>query len=192
MKAIVWACMLTAVGMLCLTGCSTAPKTTEARTDLDASVRHTLDLARRTDPGIQGFIDSSAGYAVFPSVGKGAVGVGGAFGRGELIQGGRMVGYCSLTQASVGAALGGQKYSELVFFETPAALEKFKTGDYTFSAQASAVALKSGASANAKYADGVAVFTMGEEGLMVEASIGGQKFSFQPIAVAQNVPTPTP
>ena len=156
---------------------------------MDQSVRQTIDTARRTDPGIQGFIDSSAGYAVFPSVGKGAVGVGGAFGRGELIQGGRMVGYCSLTQASVGAALGGQKYSELIFFETPQALEKFKSGDYTFSAQASAVALKSGASANAKYADGVAVFTMGEEGLMVEASIGGQKFSFQPVAVAQNVPS---
>ncbi len=188
MRAIVWACMLTAVGMLCLTGCSTAPKTVEARTDLDALVRQTIDTARRTDPGIQGFIDSSAGYAVFPSVGKGAVAVGGAFGRGELIQGGRMVGYCSLTQATVGASLGGQKYSELIFFETPQAVDKFKSSDYAFSAQASAVALKSGASANAKYADGVAVFTMGEEGLMVEASVGGQKFSFQPVAVAQNVP----
>ena len=78
MRAIVWACMLAAVGMLCLTGCSTAPKTVEARTDLDQEVRETIDFARQTDPGIQGFIDSSAGYAVFPSVGKGAVGVGGA------------------------------------------------------------------------------------------------------------------
>jgi len=78
-------------------------------------------------------------------------------------------------------ALGGQSYSELIFFETPDALNRFKSGNYTFSAQASAVAIKSGASANAKYADGVAVFTMGEQGLMVEASVGGQKFSFQPI-----------
>jgi lipid-binding SYLF domain-containing protein len=184
----VWACMLVAAGMLCLTGCSTAPKTVEARTDLNQTVRETISRARQTDPGIQGFIDSSAGYAVFPTVGKGAVGVGGAFGRGELIQGGKMVGYCTLTQASVGLALGGQAYSELVFFETPAALEDFKSGDYTFAAQVSAVALKSGASANARYSDGVAVFTLGEEGLMVEASVGGQKFSFEPVAVAQNVP----
>jgi len=187
--------MLVAAGMLCLTGCKTAPKTVEARSDLDQTVRQTISLARQTDPGIQGFIDSSAGYAVFPTVGKGAVGVGGAFGRGELIQGGQMVGYCSLTQASVGLALGGQSYSELIFFETPAALEKFKSGDYTFAAQVSAVALKSGASANAKYSDGVAVFTMGEAGLMVEASVGGQKFSFQPVAVARDVPAqpaPTP
>jgi hypothetical protein len=188
MRAIVWTCTLAAAGMLCLTGCSTAPKTAGGEIDLNQAVQQKIELARRTDPGIQGFIDSSAGYAVFPAVGKGAVGVGGAYGRGELIQGGRMVGYCSLTQATVGASLGGQKYSELVFFETPAALEKFKSGDYTFAAQVSAVALKSGASANAKYADGVAVFTMGEAGLMVEAAIGGQKFSFQPVAVARNVP----
>ncbi len=188
MRAMVWACALTATGMLCLTGCATAPRTFEARTDLDQSVRQTIDTARRTDPGIQGFVDSSAGYAVFPAVGKGAVVFGGAFGRGELIQAGKMVGYCSLTQATVGASLGGQKYSELIFFETPQAVDQFKAGDYTFAAQASAVALKSGTSANARYADGVAIFTMGEEGLMAEASIGGQRFGFQPAAVAENAP----
>jgi lipid-binding SYLF domain-containing protein len=195
MRAIAWVSIVAIAGALCLTGCSTAPKTVEGRADLDQSVRHTIDVARQTDPGIQGFIDKSAGYAVFPTVGKGAVVVGGAFGRGELIQGGKMIGYCTLTQAAVGASLGGQSYSELVFFETPTALDNFKSGDYTFAAQVSAVAIKSGASANAKYADGVAVFTLGEEGLMVEASVGGQKFSFQPVAVAQATPTqpaPTP
>ena len=90
------------------------------------------------------------------------------------------MGYCTLTQASIGLALGGQAYTELIFFETQAALEKFKTGNFAFAAQASAVALKSGASANAKYTDGVAVFTMGEAGLMYEASIGGQKFNYRP------------
>jgi len=193
MRAMALACTLAAVGALLLTGCQTAPKTAEGRVDLDQAVRDTIDLARRTDPGIQGFIDSSAGYAVFPAVGKGAVGVGGAFGRGELIQGGRMIGYCTLTQASVGVALGGQKYSEIIFFETPQAVDRFKSGNYTFAAQASAVALKSGASANAKYADSVAVFTIGEEGLMVEASVGGQKFNFEPVAVAmETTPQPAP
>jgi lipid-binding SYLF domain-containing protein len=118
---------------------------------------------------------------VFPGVGKGGVGVGGAYGRGELFEGGKLAGYCTLTQASIGLQLGGQKYTELIFFETKAALDRFKSGNFAFAAQASAVALKSGASANAKYAGGVAVFTMGEAGLMYEASIGGQKFSFEPI-----------
>jgi len=190
MRAVVWVSMATIAAMLCLNGCSTAPKTIEARADLDQAVRECINTAMRKDPGIQGFIDKSAGYAVFPTVGKGAIGVGGAFGRGELIQGGKMVGYCTLTQASIGASLGGQSYSELIFFETPEALDDFKSGDYTFAAQVSAVALKSGASANAKYADGVAVFTLGEEGLMIEASVGGQRFSFQPVAVASEEPQP--
>ncbi len=88
-----------------------------------------------------------------------------------------MTGYCTLTQATVGAQLGGQAYSELIFFENREALNRFKYCNFALSAQASAVALRSGASANAKYDEGVAVFTLAEEGLMVEASIGGQKFS---------------
>jgi lipid-binding SYLF domain-containing protein len=114
--------------------------------------------------------------------GKGAIGVGGAYGRGEVWEGGKLVGYSTLTQASIGLALGGQSYTELIFFENKAALDRFKSGGFAFAAQASAVALKSGVSANAKYSDGVAVFTMGQTGLMYEASVGGQKFSFQPIA----------
>ena len=100
----------------------------------------------------------------------------------ELYEAGKLVGYCTLTQASIGFALGGQKYTELIFFETPAAVNRFKSGSFAFAAQASAVALQSGASANAKYSDGVAVFTLGEAGLMYEASVGGQKFSFEPLA----------
>jgi lipid-binding SYLF domain-containing protein len=180
MRTTLLTCTLAAAGALLLAGCATAPKTAEAKVDLHSEVQETMNLALQTDPGLQNFFDTSAGYAVFPTVGKGAVAVGGAFGRGELFQGGQFVGYCTLTQATVGLALGGQTYSELIFFESPEALNRFKSGNYAFAAQASAVALRSGASANAKYADGVAVFTMGEAGLMVEASIGGQKFSFEP------------
>ena len=179
---------LAAVGALCLAGCSTAPKSTTARADLNSEVQTAVRVARDTDAGLQKFFDTAAGYAVFPEVGKGAVGVGGAFGRGELFQAGQMVGYCSMTQASVGLALGGQKYTEIIFFETPEAVNRFKSNNYTFAAQASAVALKSGASANAKYADNVLVFTMSQAGLMVEASIGGQKFSFEPTAQAAAQP----
>ena len=181
MRTIVWVCALASVGVLLLSGCSTAPKSVAGRENLDTEVQAAIQTARNTDPGLQKFFDTSAGYAVFPSVGKGAIGVGGAYGRGELFQGGQKVGYCTLTQASIGLALGGQEYTEIIFFETPEAVNKFKAGDLTFAAQASAVALKSGASANAKYSDNVLVFTLGQAGLMVEASIGGQKFNYQPL-----------
>lgn len=185
MKCILLARISVLMGVGCLLGCSTAPKTAEKRGELGGGVQTALDTAKRTDPGLQRFFDTAAGYAVFPTVGKGAVGVGGAYGRGQLFERGRLVGYCTLTQASIGLALGGQSYTELIFFEDQTALDRFKSGNYTFAAQASAVALRSGASANARYAEGVAVFTMGEAGLMAEASIGGQKFKFESIAGAE-------
>jgi lipid-binding SYLF domain-containing protein len=172
--------MFVAVAVFSTTGCATAPRTAEGKAEMNTKVQSAIDSAVESDPGLKKFFDEAAGYAVFPTVGKGAVGVGGAYGRGALYEGGQLEGYCTLTQASIGLALGGQAYTELIFFETKAALDRFKTGNFAFAAQASAVALKSGASANAKYTDGVAVFTMGEAGLMYEASIGGQKFSYEP------------
>ena len=180
MKRIVLTCMFVSVAVFLFTGCATAPKTAEGKAELNTKVQNAIDKAVKSDPGLKTFFDEAAGYAVFPKVGKGAVGVGGAYGRGELYEAGQLAGYCTLTQASIGLALGGQAYTELIFFETQHALDRFKTGNFAFAAQASAVALKSGASANAKYTDGVAVFTMAEAGLMYEASIGGQKFSYKP------------
>jgi lipid-binding SYLF domain-containing protein len=182
MRTATLVCLLAAAGALVLAGCSTTPQTAEKQAQLTSNSETAIQLAKKTDPGLQKFFDTAAGYAVFPSVGKGAIGVGGAYGRGELFEGGKPVGYCTLTQASIGLALGGQKYTELIFFETKPALDRFKSGNFAFAAQASAVALKSGTSANAKYSEGVAVFTMGEEGLMYEASIGGQKFNYQPMS----------
>jgi lipid-binding SYLF domain-containing protein len=181
MRAMILACVFVAAGALLLTGCSTTPGSADKQAQLTGKTDNAIQAAKKTDPGLQKFFDTAAGYAVFPSVGKGAIGVGGAYGRGELFEAGKRAGYCTLTQASIGLALGGQAYTEIIFFETKAALDRFKSGNFAFAAQASAVALKSGASANAKYADGVAVFTMGEAGLMYEASVGGQKFSFEPI-----------
>ncbi|MFN0007892.1 MAG: YSC84-related protein [Planctomycetota bacterium] len=123
--------------------------------------------------------NDSHGSAVFPKIGKGAVGIGGAYGKGVLFQGGHIVGYCDVSQASIGLALGGQTYTEIICFQDQKAFDRFKSGKFTFDAQATAVALHSGAGANAKYADGVAVFTMDEKGLMFEAAIGGQKFDYQ-------------
>lgn len=181
MRAVVWVCTFAMAGALALAGCSTTPASAEKQAQLTAKSENAVQLAKKTDPGLQKFFDTAAGYVVFPSVGKGAIGVGGAYGRGELFEHGKLVGYATLTQASIGLALGGQAYTELIFFEDRAALGRFKASNFAFAAQVSAVALKSGVSANAKYADGVAVFTMGEAGLMYEASIGGQKFSFEPI-----------
>ncbi len=125
-------------------------------------------------------LGGSPGYAVFPRIGKGAIGIGGAYGKGVLYEGGRIVGYCDLTQATIGIQLGGQTYAEIIVFETPNAVRVFKNNRFQLGAQASAVALMSGVGANAKYTNGVAVFTMAESGLMYEASIGGQKFDYQP------------
>jgi lipid-binding SYLF domain-containing protein len=86
-----------------------------------------------------------------------------------------------MSQATIGAQIGGQAYYEIVFFETKEALATFKKGEWTMAAQVSAVALKSGASANAEYKDGVAVFTLTKAGAMAEASVGGQKFSYEPL-----------
>jgi lipid-binding SYLF domain-containing protein len=128
---------------------------------------------------MQNLIQNSAGYAVFPSVGKGAIGVGGAYGKGDVYQSGAVVGYCDMTQGSIGLQLGGQDYAEILIFQTPDAVERFKGGKFTFDAQATAVAIKSGAGANATFNNGVAVFTMDEAGLMYEASVGGQNFAYQ-------------
>ncbi|MBS0198609.1 MAG: hypothetical protein JSR77_17815 [Planctomycetes bacterium] len=159
--------------------CSTAPKSEEGKADIRSQAATTLVSAERNDPTLRPILRDAKGYAVFPSVGKGAVGVGGAYGKGVLYEDGVFSGYCDLTQASIGLQLGGQAYSEIIAFATPEALTLFKTGNFAFDAQATAVALKTGAGANAKYSNGVAVFTMDEAGLMYEASVGGQKFSYQ-------------
>lgn len=156
-----------------LLGCS-------SNVPLDQRVDNTIVTFTEEDPEISRFFDSARGYAVFPTVAKGGAGVGGAYGEGELFELSERIGRCTLTQGSIGFQLGGQAYSELIFFETPSALDDFKNETFAFAAQASAVAAKAGASATADYADGVAVFTMPKGGLMYEASIGGQKFSFTP------------
>ena len=147
------------------------------------------------------FFKSSYGYALFPTIGKGAFVIGAAHGSGRVYVGGKYVGDTSMTQVSVGAQLGGQAFREIIFFQNKAAFDAFTTGNFEFGAQASAVAITAGAQAQAGtggtaagasatenkattgkggYEKGVAVFTVTEGGLMYEASIGGQKFSYEP------------
>jgi len=142
--------------------------------------QETIELFKKTDPGLAKFFTGAAGYAVFPTVGKGGIGVGGAGGSGVLFEKGAPVGKASLVQVTLGFQLGGQAYSEVVFFEQASQVTDFKKGAFALAAQATAVAAAAGAAANAPYAHGVAVFTVAKGGLMYEASVGGQKFGFQP------------
>tara|TARA_R110001592_G_scaffold93800_7_gene272101 strand:- start:1539 stop:2075 length:537 start_codon:yes stop_codon:yes gene_type:complete len=139
------------------------------------------DKIMKMDIGLDHFFTNSAGYVVFPNVGKGGFIIGGASGNGVVYENGTMVGMADLKKLSVGLQAGGQAITEVIFFETEADLAKFKEGDFEFSAEASAVALKSGVSINAKYRDGVAVFALPKAGLMADASVGGQKFDYKPI-----------
>ena len=132
----------------------------------------------KSDSLMQSLFDNSYGYVIFPNVGKGAIGVGGAAGNGIVFEKGNPIGSAKLKQVSIGFQFGGQEYREVIFFESQAALDRFKQGKFEFAAQASAVAVTAGAAANIKYSDGVMVFTQEKKGLMYEASVGGQKFGY--------------
>jgi lipid-binding SYLF domain-containing protein len=151
--------------------------------DLPAECKQAIADFQKADSTLQTFFTNSAGYAVFPGVGKGGFVVGGARGKGLVFEANKAVGKATMTQASIGAQVGGQEFAEVIFFETPAALEDFKAGKFEMSAEVSAVAAAEGASKAAKYKHGVAVFTLPKKGLMVQASIGGQKFKYEPQAL---------
>jgi lipid-binding SYLF domain-containing protein len=181
-KTILSALVLT-IAMMVFAGCSTEPKTDAGKETLSNDSVAAFNDFKVQDPSLGDFLQpaNAYGYAIFPSIGKGAVGVGGAYGKGEVFEQGNAVGYCDMTQGSIGLALGGQDYSELLVFQTKDALERFKAGNFTLAAQASAVAAKSGAAASAKYDNGIAVFVKTSGGLMGEASIGGQNFTYTPM-----------
>ena len=153
-----------------------------AQSDKDKKIMKDCDSAKaeflRTDPSLSSVFASAAGYVIFPNVGKGAVGIGGASGNGIVYEKGAMIGKAKMSQVSFGFQFGGQAYRELIFFENAEALDRFKKNKVEFSAQASAVAATAGASANVKYDDGVMIYTQQKGGLMYEASVGGQKFKF--------------
>jgi len=147
-----------------------------------------------------GFFGNSYGYAVFPTIGKGGIGIGGAYGKGRVYAGGKWTGNTSMTQLSVGFQFGGQAYSQIIFFEDKRAYDEFTSGNFEFSADTSAVAITAGASATAStsgnsagisggkndaatrgsYNKGMATFTVAKGGLMYEAVVAGQKFKYTP------------
>lgn len=133
----------------------------------------------KSDGLMSSLFNNSYAYVILPNVGKGGIGIGGAAGNGAVFKDGILIGMAKMTQVTIGFQWGGQAYREVIFFETRADLDRFKENRLELSAQASAVAVTAGASANAKYKNGVMIFTQAKGGLMYEASIGGQKFKFR-------------
>lgn len=152
-------------------------KAEDQKTD-DREVAEAIAAFKNRDSSMEVFFDEAYGYAVFPTVGKGGIGIGGAYGKGKVYRKGKQIGRTKLMQATIGFQLGGQAYREIIFFKDKKALDHFTSGNFEFSAQASAVAVTAGAATDADYSDGVAVFTLPKGGLMYEASVGGQKFSY--------------
>ncbi len=153
---------------------------------------------------VKPYFSSAYGYAVFPTIGKGGLGIGGAYGKGQVYRGGKVTGFTSMADVSFGFQAGGQAYSQVIFFENQKAYDNFTSGNFEFSASASAVAVtasaqaqtgtgggaSAGASANASsggkqsdasYSDGLLIFVLGKGGLMYEAAISGQKYNFKPL-----------
>jgi lipid-binding SYLF domain-containing protein len=157
---------------------------TKPESDTDAQTLNTeCDAAKSTllreDPSISKWFDTAHGYVLFPSVGKGAIGIGGAYGKGQVYEAKKLVGYAKLKQGTIGLSLGGQAFTEVIFFQDKNALNAFKEGNWEFAANASAVAVKAGAGATSEYSNGVKAFVHVKGGLMAEAAVGGQHFFYE-------------
>ena len=170
---------LAMIGMMVLFAVVATVQPISAHSDED--VQEVIKKFEEGDPGMQAWFKEAYGYVVFPAVGKGAIGIGGARGKGLVYEQGNLVGRSILTAVTIGFQLGGQEFSEVIFFKDKTAFDDFTRGNFEFGGQVSAVALTTGASAALAYNDGVAVVTATKGGLMYEASVGGQKFDYEKI-----------
>ncbi len=168
---------LFSLATLLLTGCATMPSDNAMARESQA----TLDRFVERDPALKNWIDHAYGYVVFPEIAKGGFGIGGGFGHGMLFRQGQPIGRATVSQATIGAQIGAQSYSQVIFFEDDAALRTFQRENLEFSAQATAVAATAGAGATTSYERGVAVFILTRAGLMAEATVGGQRFRYTPL-----------
>lgn len=134
---------------------------------------------QKIDPGLKNVFAKSVAWAVFPSIGKAGVGIGGASGNGRVYRKGTFIGTTTMTQVSIGLQFGGQVYGEIVFFQDDQTLEKFKKGKLELSANVSAIVIDTGVAGEAGFKDGTIVVVKPQKGLMYEATISGQKFTFK-------------
>jgi lipid-binding SYLF domain-containing protein len=141
----------------------------------------TIGKFKQADPSLERFFSRAYGYAVFSDIYKGGfMLLGGGHGKGVVYEQGRPIGQSTITMLNVGPQLGGQSFSEIIFFKDQAALADFTKGNYELSAQFGVVIVKAGMATNTDYSNGVAVFVMPNAGLMGELTVGGQKFSYKP------------
>jgi lipid-binding SYLF domain-containing protein len=164
-----------------LPGCETTPKDESEKATLSSESSAAMDSFRNADPSLQALLDKSVGWVIFPDVGKAGFIAGGSYGRGEVYEGGAKIGYADITQATIGLQIGAQTFSELIVFMNQESLDEFKRDEFAFAANASAIAIKSGAAGTAETTGGTVVFVKAKGGLMAEASIGGQRFRFKPL-----------
>ena len=162
-------------GLMLVAGCVSTPSDDRMLRES----RAVLEQFVAQDPGLRDWVNNAHGYVVFPEIAKGGFWVGGGFGRGVIFERGEPIGRATTSQATIGAQIGAQTYSQVIFFRDQAALRTFQRGNLEFSAQATAVAATAGASATTSYERGVAVFNMTRGGLMAEASVGGQRFTYE-------------
>ena len=146
----------------------------------EGEIAATIRKFKTRDPSMERFFDSAHAYAIWPSVGKGGFVIGGGGGRGAVYEKGKLIGFSTITFVTIGAQIGGQEFAEVIFFKDKAALDNFKRGNYELAAQVTAVAAQDGVARDASYDSGVAIFTLPLTGVMAEASVGGQKFSYDP------------
>src|SRR4051812_23372322 len=170
-------------GLMC--GCSTAPKTEGDAMKLSANADAAVAGYKAKDSSLDALLDKSVGYAVFPDIGKAGWIVGGSYGRGQVYEGGRMIGYADISEVSGGFQWGAQNFSEMLIFTRQSDLDKFKQGDFSLGANVSAVALTAGAAGTTDPSKGVIALVDTKGGLMAEAAIGGQRMRFKPLSAEQ-------
>jgi hypothetical protein len=151
-----------------------------AKRTIHDDVQAALKRLDAEDPGLKRQLKKAYGYAVFPAVGKAALIIGGAYGRGEVYERGKVIGYATIAQTTIGVQIGGDTFTEVLVFDSKEPLERFKKGRTAFAANASAVLVKAGAAGTSDFEKGVAAYAYSEGGMLLEAAIGGQRFHFQP------------
>jgi lipid-binding SYLF domain-containing protein len=169
---------IAAVIVSLLAGCAHAPETRRQAAALESQADGTVASMTSQDPSLRPMLTRAAGYVVFPEVTEGGLVVGGRGGVGVVYAHDRQIGYAEMRAGTVGAQVGGQSYGQIVVFQTEAALSRFRAGNFDLSANVTATALQSGAAANARFENGVAVFVDDESGLMAGASVAGENMSF--------------
>ena len=166
-------------GLMTLTGCGSEPSTQVQQKQLITDSDATLKDLETAEPSLTDMVKNSAGYVVYPNVTVGALGVKVESGNGDVYQNGKYIGTSHLGAGDIGLSAGGETYSELIVFQTPEALSQFENNKLHFDAGANAVILQAGATASPKYTNGVAVVKHSKGGLLLDASIGAQQFTFK-------------